>query len=126
MAQLEHLNVTVSDADQFSALLSEVFGWHVRWEGESMDGAGRSIHVGSDTSYVALYEPKAKGGRSDSTYVTGGGLNHIGVVVDDFEATDAKVRAAGYTPGEHHDYEPGRRFYFDGPDGIEIEVVSYD
>jgi hypothetical protein len=35
------------------------------------------------------------------------------------------VKAAGYTPFNHGDYEPGRRFYFDGPDNIEIEVVSY-
>ncbi|MEC7669548.1 MAG: VOC family protein, partial [Pseudomonadota bacterium] len=28
-------------------------------------------------------------------------------------------------PHNHADYEPGKRFYFDTPDGIEIEVVSY-
>jgi hypothetical protein len=28
-------------------------------------------------------------------------------------------------PFSHDDYDPGRRFYFLDPDGIEYEVVSY-
>ena len=33
--------------------------------------------------------------------------------------------ADGLTPFSHGDYEPGRRFYFLDPDGVEYEVVSY-
>ena len=36
-----------------------------------------------------------------------------------------RLRAMGYEPHSHADYEPGRRFYFDDEDGIEFEVVSY-
>ena len=28
-------------------------------------------------------------------------------------------------PFNHGDYDPGRRFYFLDPDGIEYEVISY-
>jgi glyoxylase I family protein len=35
------------------------------------------------------------------------------------------VVEAGLTPFSHGDYDPGRRFYFLDPDGIEYEVVSY-
>ena len=63
---------------------------------------------------------------TDDNYKTIGGLNPCAVVVDDIEAMEARVRAAGFTPGSHADYEPGRRFYFDDHDGIEYEVVSYD
>jgi len=52
-------------------------------------------------------------------------LNHIGVVVDDLDALESKVLATGYTHRSHADYEPGKRLYFDGPDGVEYEVVSY-
>ena len=45
--------------------------------------------------------------------------------VDDLDATEARVVAAGLTPFNHGDYAPGRRFYFFDPDGIEYEVVSY-
>jgi hypothetical protein len=40
-------------------------------------------------------------------------------------AAEARVIAAGLRPFSHADYEPGRRFYFLDPDGIEYEVVSY-
>jgi len=43
----------------------------------------------------------------------------------DLDATDARGRAEGLTPFSHGNYEPGRRFYFFDPDGIEYEVVSY-
>lgn len=121
---LEHLNVTVRDVDATAALYSRLFGWHTRWKGDSIHG-GTSLHVGNDSSYVALYQPTRQTAGSEESYFTTGGLNHIGVVVDDLDAVEARVRAEGLDPHNHADYEPGRRFYFDDPDGIEIEVVSY-
>ena len=38
---------------------------------------------------------------------------------------EARVKAAGFVPGNHADYEPGKRFYFTENNGVEIEVVSY-
>ncbi|MGR3491490.1 MAG: VOC family protein [Shimia sp.] len=125
MIQLEHVNVTVSDGPATAAWLSDVFGWHIRWQGEVMEGAGHSIHIGTDTSYVALYTPKRVHDPERTSYTQLAGLNHIAVVVDDMEAVEARVSAAGFTPGPHQDYEPGRRFYFDDHDGIEWEVVQY-
>ena len=48
-----------------------------------------------------------------------------GIVVDDLDAVETKVRTLGYATHSHADYEPGRRFYFDDENGIEFEVVSY-
>jgi hypothetical protein len=45
--------------------------------------------------------------------------------VDDLAETEARVVAAGLETFSHGDYEPGRRFYFFDPDGIEYEIVSY-
>jgi hypothetical protein len=82
------------------------------------------VHVGDADRYVALYAPA--GGVSDAdSYATRGGLNHLGVVVDDLDAAERRVRELGYAPRSHADYEPGRRFYFDGPEKIEVEVVAY-
>jgi len=58
-------------------------------------------------------------------FAKGQPLNHIGVEVDDLAAIEAKVVAAGLRPFGHDSYDPGRRFYFLDPDGIEYEVVSY-
>lgn len=47
------------------------------------------------------------------------------MTVEDLDAVEAKVIAAGYEPHNHGDYEPGRRFYFHDENGLEYEVVSY-
>lgn len=121
---LEHVNVTVSDPGKTATLLCELFDWHVRWQGESMMG-GETVHVGSEDGYLALYtQPSASSARG-SSYARHGGLNHIGVVVEDLDSAERRVLAAGYETHNHGDYEPGRRFYFNDPDGIEFEVVSY-
>lgn len=124
-AVLEHANVTVADPAATAAWMEKVFGWHIRWQGGSIDD-GHSIHVGTTDSYVALYTPNSALNVAPSSYATRGGLNHLAVVVDDYEATERAVKAAGFQPGEHYDYEPGRRFYFHDDNGIEFEVVHYD
>lgn len=126
MARLEHVNVTVAHPDKTAEMLIDLFGWHIRWSGNAIHG-GRTIHVGSEDDYVAVYAGPDGGpvDPTDSSYVTRGGLNHIGVVVEDLDAVEAKVRARGYEPHSHADYEPGRRFYFHEENGVEIEVISY-
>lgn len=123
--KLEHVNICVPDPRAHAAQLIDMFGWHVRWEGEAKDN-GYTVHVGDDESYLALYAPAWDLNPESKRYHHIAGLNHVGVVVDDIAATEARVKAAGYVPHSHGDYEPGLRFYFDGPDGIEYEVVSYD
>jgi len=120
---LEHVNITVRNPQETADLYCQLFGWKIRWQGGSIYD-GTSIHVGGKDSYVAVY---SKGGTTQTpdSYSHVGGMNHIAVVVDDLDAVEARVKAAGFTPGSHADYEPGRRFYFDDTDGIEVEVVTY-
>lgn len=125
MARLEHVNVTVTDPDATAQLLCNLFGWQIRWAGPGMQ-TGRTVHVGDADSYVALFSFGDPADRTQSSYATRAGLNHIGVVVDDLDAVELRVKAAGYVPENHADYEPGRRFYFTEGNGVEIEVVSYD
>lgn len=123
-AQLEHVNVTVSDPARTAERLCALFDWKVRWSGPAK-GGGRTFHVGSDESYVAVYALGAPRAPERESYVTRGGLNHIGVVVPDLDAAERRVLEAGYKTHSHADYEPGRRFYFHDDDGIEFEVLSY-
>lgn len=81
--------------------------------------------VGGDDFYVALYAPPNHSEPAVTSYRIRGGLNHVGVVVDDLDAAEEKVKALGFTPVNHADYEPGRRFYFRDRDNVEWEVVSY-
>ena len=124
MARLEHVNFTVADPDATAAELCALFDWQVRWAGPGMT-TGRTVHVGGADSYVALFSYGGVQAAAPDSYRTVGGMNHLAVVVDDLDATEARVKAAGYVPINHADYEPGRRFYFRERNGVEIEVVSY-
>lgn len=123
-AILEHANFTVTDPKATAAWMSELFGWSVRWSGEAMMG-GFTIHVGTQDHYVALYSPGNTTPMPEDRYQSVGALNHIGITVDDLDATESAVLAHGFKTSNHGDYEPGRRFYFHDSDGIEYEVVSY-
>ena len=120
--RIEHVNVTVRDPDRAATLMNALFGWQVRWSGASLNG-GRTVHVGSDDHYLALYTPQ--GGVRDEDFAKGQPLNHVGILVDDLDEVEQRVVAAGLRPFNHGDYDPGRRFYFLDPDGTEYEVVSY-
>lgn len=124
MAKLEHLNLSVPDPDATAALLVDLFDWRIRWAGEAKDN-GYTVHVGDAETYLALYAPRTALEPEAKRYAHVAGLNHIGIVVPDLKRAEAQVRAKGYTPHSHGNYEPGRRFYFDGPDGIEYELVQY-
>ena len=121
--RIEHVNVTVTDPERTAALMQALFDWHIRWRGASQNG-GHTIHVGSKEHYVALHT-SGKTADAAQAFAKGRPLNHIALEVDDLDAIEARVIAAGLKPFSHADYEPGRRFYFLDPDGIEYEVVSY-
>ncbi len=123
-ATLEHVNITVPDSRATAALLRDIFGWHIRWEGPAKDN-GHTVHVGNDETYLALYTPAGPVAAATPRYRHEGSLSHIGLKVADLKAAETAVKAAGFTPHSHADYEPGQRFYFDGPDSVEYEVVSY-
>ncbi len=121
---LEHVNITVSDPEKTANLLCTLFDWHIRWFGDAKNG-GTTYHVGSDDTYLAVYAENSEDKSAYDSYHTRGGLNHIGVVVDDLDEVEARVRVAGFATHSHADYEPGRRFYFNDSDNIEFEIVSY-
>lgn len=123
MARVEHVNITVADIDRTAAMLEAIFGWRQRWRGPAAAG-GTTIHVGEAETYLAIYQPPSSP-ASPRAFAKGLPLNHVGIVVDDLDVTEGRVRAAGLEPFNHADYAPGRRFYFFDTDGIEYEVVSY-
>ncbi|MEP2737270.1 MAG: VOC family protein [Erythrobacter sp.] len=120
IGQLEHANISVTDPERSAELLKAMLGWRERWRGPSQK-YGRTIHVGNDASYLALYT----GEHVQGEYAKGAPLNHIAFTVDDLDKAEKVVADAGLKPFGHDDYDPGRRFYFFDWDGIEFEVVSY-
>jgi catechol 2,3-dioxygenase-like lactoylglutathione lyase family enzyme len=121
--RIEHVNVTVTDPARAAGLMQTLFGWRIRWSGPARDG-GHTIHVGSDDHYLALYTGRDVAYTAED-FAKGRPLNHIGVEVENLDEVEARVIASGLTPFNYGHYDPGRRFYFLDPDGIEYEVFSY-
>ena len=74
-----------------------MFGWKIRWQGPAIND-GLSIHVGNDENYLAIYTPKSAGPNPGRPKNEVGNLNHVGIVVDDLDAVEAKITALGYEP----------------------------
>lgn len=121
---LEHVNMTVSDPDRTASMLRDLFGWSIRWSGPAKAG-GYTVHVGGEARYVALYSPAGDVDGPGDSLKRAGAVNHIGVLVDDLAAAEARVLDHGVQTHSHQTYDPGSRFYFTDEDGIEYEVVSY-
>ena len=120
---LEHGNLTVRDVDSAIDFYRRVLGFHVRCRGTTT--AGRpAAHVGDDRCYLALFQgDRDDPGAQDYDRV---GFNHVGFVVDDIDEVKTRLESLGITLTGEADYEPGRRFYFRDPEGIEVEIVHYE
>jgi len=123
-AIIEHINITVPNPESYAQKLCDIFDWHIRWSGPAMS-EGFTVHVGGEDSYVALYASQESAAKIDPNLSTPSALNHIAVTVEDLDATETKIIAAGYKTENHDDYAPGRRFYFRDENGLGYEVVSY-
>ncbi|MEH6713356.1 MAG: VOC family protein [Paraglaciecola polaris] len=122
-AMFEHVNLTVTDPDKIANIICLLFNWHIRWSGPAKDD-GYTVHVGSETAYLALYQPKQFiDAEIDHRHV--GKVNHLGILVNDLDVVEKNVMSLGFETFNHGNYEPGRRFYFMLSDSIEAEVVSY-
>ena len=127
VAYLEHTNMTVHDIDAAIAFLQVVEPCLTVRHDETPEGSYRWAHVGAGNCYIALQEPQLDSEPTDchrpyKDY----GVNHIGWVVDDLDATIGRLKAAGYEegiPGESNRFR--RRAYFYDSAGFEWEIVAY-
>lgn len=124
---LEHANISVSDLDEavrfFTAAFPE-FRIRGRGRAETPGNERDWLHFGDETSYLAIEE--ATNGSSNHRTYRNPGINHIGFVVDDLEATAARLKNAGFAENMRDDSHPSRKriYYYDG-DGNEYEFVEY-
>lgn len=124
--RLEHANIAVRDIDALTKFLQTAFPeFRVRHEGVSASGL-RWVHVGTDDTYVALYEAAPNEPARGTPYSGRPGLNHLGYEVDDAVELRARLLSAGYpesTTPNNHPFR--RRIYFHDPEGNDWEFVHY-
>jgi catechol 2,3-dioxygenase-like lactoylglutathione lyase family enzyme len=86
----------------------------------------RWVHVGNDSTYVALNEATAEPPERWVPYAGKPGVNHLGYEVDDADALRARMKAAGYRDSTVPNSHPHRkRVYFHDPEGNDWEFVEY-
>ena len=127
MTYLEHANMTVPNIDAaIEFLLTLDPDFQVRKDA-TPKGERRWAHVGSEKFYIAINEPTPGRQPAGPTipYVDSG-VNHLGWVVQDFEGTVARLRAAGFQEGYQAEKHPHRsRAYFLDKSGFEWEIIGY-
>jgi len=128
--RLEHLNVSLTDLDRATrALQAIVPEWSVRGTGTWDDDRGQKRqwrHVGDDFQYLALYEtPPGERYEASGARVA---FNHLGLVVDDIDATLARLRALGIALDHIGGSTEHRRsaYVMIEPERLQIELVAYD
>ena len=127
MTKIEHVNITVPDIDEAIRFFSIVApDFKVRRDEVAQDGY-RWAHIANDDCYFALQEshPGAKPEKPRTPY-RNYGMNHIGLVVENLEEIEGKLRAAGYQRSIDAPIEKyRRRRYFLDRFGFEWELVEY-
>ena len=119
---LEHANISVTDVDKAVRFFhSAMPDFQVRHD--SGPGPERWVHLGTDTSYIAINQMPPSANQTFQYHQPG--YNHIGFVVDDADVLRERMLAAGYREGFIPPPHPHRkRVYFLDSDGIEYEFVQ--
>ena len=109
MARLNYVELPVRDADATRTFFGAAFGWGFTLYGPSYAATGDM--------------PANLGLQGDSAEWSSAPLPVIDV--DDLEATEAAVRAAGGTISQPiFAFPGGRRFHFRDPDGNELAAMQ--
>lgn len=124
--RLEHANLAVRDVDDTLRFLQTAFpDFRIRGEGKTWQG-WRWVHVGNDDTYIAVNEAPEPATEAWVPYAGRPGTNHLGYVVEDVDALQARMRAAGYHDSTVPNRHPHRkRVYFHDGEGNDWEFVQY-
>lgn len=122
---MEHANLHVRHFDDAVRFLQTAFPDFVVRSESVRDGL-RWMHIGTDDTYIALNETNAEDSGIKEPYDSKPGVNHLGYEVDDVDALQGRLAAAGFTDSTYPNSHPHRkRVYFHDADGNDWEFVQY-
>lgn len=123
--RMEHANLHVHHFDDAVRFLKTAFpDFDVR--SESVSGGLRWMHIGTDDTYIALNETTDEQDENWAPYNGKPGVNHLGYEVDDVNALQERLAAAGFKDSTYPNNHPHRkRVYFNDADGNDWEFVQY-
>jgi len=122
--RLEHANLSVLDADAMTHFISTAFPEFAE-RGRGHDNRGRPWrHIGDSEFYIALQTVPPSTVRVP--YGDTPGMNHLGWEIDNVDALEVRMNAAGFEANLRVNGHPARRrIYFYDPDGNDWEFVQY-
>lgn len=125
IVRMEHANLSVRQVDETVRFLKAAFPeFEIRREG--LNNGRRWVHIGTADTYLALNEARAEPKESWVPYSGKPGVNHLGFEVDDVDALQQRLTAAGFRDSTYPNSHPHRqRVYFYDADGNDWEFVEY-
>ncbi len=123
--RLEHANMVVRNIDDTVRFLTAALPeFRIRHEG--LSEGQRWMHIGTDDTYIALNESSDEPAEKRVPYDGKPGINHLGYEVDDVDALQERLVAAGFRDSTYPNNHPHRkRVYFHDADGNDWEFVQY-
>ncbi|MCS5590796.1 MAG: VOC family protein [Candidatus Thioglobus sp.] len=124
--KLEHANLCVDDVDGMIKFLQTAFpDFIIRHDETGIDG-DRWVHIGNDTTYIALNNSTQKEPSDWAPYSGKSGVNHLGYMVDNAEQVRSRLLAADYIESTIENNHPFRkRVYFYDHEGRDWEFIEY-
>ena len=124
--KLEHANLCVDDIDGMIKFLQTALpDFIIRHDETGIDG-DRWVHIGNDTTYIALNNSTEKESSDWKSYSGKSGVNHLGYMVDNAEQVRSRLLAADYIESTIENNHPFRkRVYFYDHEGRDWEFVEY-
>ena len=120
---LEHANITFQNIDQGITFFQTAFP-EFKVRGGGGEGINRWVHIGTDSTYVALGQGKES--ENPGKNYDRPGINHLGFVVDDVNLIAKRLLSAGYERSYPKQEQRFRvRDYFLDAEGNEYEFVQY-
>jgi len=114
-ARLHHTHLMASDVDATIDFWRDAFGAEVA--GDTDMAGSRNVFLDVGGGRLNLYD-QAPNHR--------GPVNHLGVQVEDLEATVARLETLGFAPRPIRSEGALSYSMVEGPDGVLIEVFSFD
>ena len=124
--KLEHANLCVDDIDGMIKFLQTALPDFIIRHDETGINGDRWVHIGNDTTYIALSNSTQKESSDWVPYSGRSGVNHLGYMVDNAEQVRSRLLATDYIESTIENNHPFRkRVYFYDHEGRDWEFVEY-
>lgn len=123
---IDHVALAVPDVEKSAAWFLDVLGFERLYPGM---WNGVPVFIGKGTTAIALFPRRTRGksGSSERGEAKEAAMLHLAMRADrkNFLAAQEELKRRGIT-FEFSDHEISHSIYFRNPDGLELEITTYE